>query len=607
MTDDDVSRITAHINEALGGVAPAAGVEHRVLQRLHAQVSGESRMGRRRWPLKATVGNMLASVSVLAVLGGSMGIGLVLRERSQTTKAPGSSAAPATLALSYHYEAVITATVPAPSGWSVEVYQGTNVVVMSPPGGIPHGPRFTVEKLSGTTPTTALQDRCMPRPPAAVSGPTVVDGHAGGYQYLCPPRTRIGLEWTVLLPDPNSGTTWRLTFVGAPGIGGTDFRSRDFLAVLTAFHPAQPPVIPGAMATPAAIAYIQPESVSFSDAMNGWVLGGACDAQQRCAVGVARTRDAGATWTRVSAPIDSVGAGYGGLHVLASSPSDAWVWGMQSTGPAVFTASHDGGRTWQPVDLGQAVAGVAMAGTAVWAETGCYPPTTGCAQAIFATSAHGGSWSPLAALPASVRGPLVSNSTLGEPQLVSSSHRVWVLNPNEAHPALVRTDDAGHTWSALPLPCSPGETMALGASSDAHLLLTCTVIGGWPAPQEVWSSADAGMHWSLRSREGYSQASPPRPNVGAINNPGAPFELAVLSDNVAWMGNDRGDDLVTRDGGRTWTHAALPPNDFADGTGGITFADPQHGWTFAGAGLWATSDGGAHWRYEPVIGPVPGY
>ena len=101
MTDNDVTRITAQINEALGGVAPAAGVEHRVLQRLHAQVSGQSRMGWRRWPFKATLGNMLASVAVLAVLGGSMGIGLVLRERSQTTKAPGSSAAPATLPLSY--------------------------------------------------------------------------------------------------------------------------------------------------------------------------------------------------------------------------------------------------------------------------------------------------------------------------------------------------------------------------------------------------------------------------------------------------------------------------------------------------------------------------
>ena len=40
---------------------------------------------------------------------------------------------------------------------------------------------------------------------------------------------------------------------------------------------------------------------------------------------------------------------------------------------------------------------------------------------------------------------------------------------------------------------------------------------------------------------------------------------------------------------------------------GLTFADALHGWTFNNAGLWATTDGGTDWQYQPLIGPVPGY
>jgi photosystem II stability/assembly factor-like uncharacterized protein len=75
------------------------------------------------------------------------------------------------------------------------------------------------------------------------------------------------------------------------------------------------------------------------------------------------------------------------------------------------------------------------------------------------------------------------------------------------------------------------------------------------------------------------------------------------------MANDREDNLVSHDDGVTWTHAALPQDYFggAGGAEGLTFGDPQHGWTFVTAGLWATTDGGAHWHYQSIIGRVPGY
>jgi hypothetical protein len=140
-------------------------------------------------------------------------------------------------------------------------------------------------------------------------------------------------------------------------------------------------------------------------------------------------------------------------------------------------------------------------------------------------------------------------------------------------------------------------------------MLACANVGGWPAPQAVWTSSDGGARWTLRSRHWYTDFHPPASNVGSLTNSGAPIGLAVISDNTAWMANDRGDDLVTHDNGVTWTLAALPQDIFGGGggAGGVTFADTLHGWTFATAGLWATNDGGVHWEYQPIIGPVTGY
>ncbi len=112
----------------------------------------------------------------------------------------------------------------------------------------------------------------------------------------------------------------------------------------------------------------------------------------------------------------------------------------------------------------------------------------------------------------------------------------------------------------------------------------------------------------MRSREWFSHFSPPASDVGTINNGGAPIGLVVLSNSTAWMANDREDNLVTHDDGVSWTHAALPQDYFggAGGAEGLVFADGLHGWTFTSAGMWATSDG-VNWRYQPIIGPVPGY
>lgn len=364
---------------------------------------------------------------------------------------------------------------------------------------------------------------------------------------------------------------------------------------------------------PSTIAYLVPGSASFPTASYGWILGAACDAQQDCETGAARTTDGGATWTMVTSPVGPMNVADDAydLRIDAASNEDAWVWGTGFNGAGVFEATHDGGDTWQPGGVGGQVVDVAVAGGSAWAVTGCAQgATAACPMTVLSSPVAGGTWSDLAPPPGAVQGEPISSSTIGGRELVVASGSAWLLNGNLPEPTLVTTDDGGRSWAQLPLPCAEYADMSLAASSAEDLMLACVDEGAWPAPQEVWSSADGGVQWVLRSREWSSVLQQPLPDVGTIDNGGAPIGLALVSSATAWMLNDRGDDLVTHDDGATWTPAALPQSaawSNAGGGEGLSFANAQDGWTFNSAGLWATTDGGADWRYQPIIGPVPGW
>jgi hypothetical protein len=150
------------------------------------------------------------------------------------------------------YRAALGTSVPVPVGWQVGEYQriavtvvdpdgshveylGTAATVMNPPVWIPHGPRITIERLPDAM-DILVRSRCQPPAIAqpAVEGPTAIAGHPGSYQYLCSPRTFIGPEWTVLIPASGQPGAWRLTYLGAPGIGSGSL-SREFGMVLANF------------------------------------------------------------------------------------------------------------------------------------------------------------------------------------------------------------------------------------------------------------------------------------------------------------------------------------------------------------------------------------
>lgn len=85
--------------------------------------------------------------------------------------------------------------------------------------------------------------------------------------------------------------------------------------------------------------------------------------------------------------------------------------------------------------------------------------------------------------------------------------------------------------------------------------------------------------------------------------------LVVINDTTSFLANAEGDALVTHDDGVTWFPTAIPASQYFGGGGAVDLAFPGalHGWAFAPAGVWNTTDGGVHWHLQPIIGPVPGY
>jgi len=381
--------------------------------------------------------------------------------------------------------------------------------------------------------------------------------------------------------------------------------------------PTKPPIAvaptPVPWTAPSTIAYMEPGAVSFPTAADGWVVGDACDAQQDCEVGVARTTDGGASWARVASPGDP-DPHSAELNLVAASSEDAWVWGTDSDGDTVFVATHDGGESWQPAEMSGPVVDMAVADGTVWAVIGCAQDVSACVVSVVSAPVSGGAWTGLAPLPDVVQGAPALSSALFDTRLVRSGTSAWLLDfiGGLEPPVAVRTDDGGLSWSSLSLPCIAVGTMILGASSANDLMLVCAADGtSSPAPQDVWTSSDGGAHWLLCSRDNEAGYSPPAANDGGLDNGGDPWGLAVISSSTAWMINDNEYPLVTRNGGVTWTAAPLPPALTTVWQGGgvldVTFADLMDGWIASELGLWATSDGGAAWEYQPIIGPVPGW
>jgi hypothetical protein len=351
----------------------------------------------------------------------------------------------------------------------------------------------------------------------------------------------------------------------------------------------------------------QPSSVTFVSKRTGWVIGqagspGHC-ATQYC-TSMARTTDAGRTWTGVPAPLAGQPDGATGVgQVRFLNLRDGWAFG-----PGLFV-THTGGETWTPVGThGLRVTNLETVGDrvyALWASctgTGADYAGNCTAYTLYSASAAGGAWTPVGATTTG----LPSGQSGQAPALTLTGSRGYLLTASgrlEAGPV-----DGSAAWQqagSLPAACHAGGTggtegtrtagkpggALLGAVNASDLILSCLKPGGQGSDAEqklVYSSSDGGGSWT---------------RTGTAPAPGTAASLAASPAASVILATDQGIELLPA-GETAWRAATLATAVPAGGFGYVGMTTDEQGIALpadprAGT-VWFTFDGGQTWTPSAV-------
>ncbi len=134
-----------------------------------------------------------------------------------------------------------------------------------------------------------------------------------------------------------------------------------------------------------------------------------------------------------------------------------------------------------------------------------------------------------------------------------------------AHPPpLDETRDGGRTWTQRINPCRGdyGLTVALSFATSGRGWIVCNTqaTAGYQG-KEVWQTSDGGAHWRLEGRTHPIAPPEPKLQVGNLPGYGYPTGAVFLADGRGWLLQDRGNMLVTLDGGHTWRNSPITQPD----------------------------------------------
>ena len=347
-----------------------------------------------------------------------------------------------------------------------------------------------------------------------------------------------------------------------------------------------PPIPSPIPASPNPTAQVHRIDIDLLDAAKAWALTSNCDPYSgaACNYSVAATVDGGRTWSKavhVGPSFDPTN-GDAPRTIRFVNVSDGFVYG----GGGAF-ATHDGGRTWNGLDLHATfVNAISGLGKTVWAVTYPCAKGTSCSYELRASSDGGRSWSAPQSLP-------IGFSPFDLSLFATSGLIVTSLTGD-----MEITADGAKTWRAIASRCSNNPFRAWVATADGNELWELCI--GNPqatAPdfsdKVLYVSEDGGYTWS---QAGTSRAGGTLPVVGT--------QVSILSTGLHALlfGTDKSQLLLTTDTGSTWTQVPSSPS---SGVGRIRFVSPQVGWakdTIQGA-IWITTDGGLSWTQLPAYTP----
>ncbi len=311
---------------------------------------------------------------------------------------------------------------------------------------------------------------------------------------------------------------------------------------------------------------------------------------------MARSTDDGATWTAIDQDViggrifalDAVGsrifATYNGT-AIARSHDDGATWQLNSQAQVTNWSGIDGvdgGRMWRVGGPGHVQ--VSTNGGLTWAaQTSGTTELLHSIHAVSRTSAvavgtdgtiirttdSGTTWSP-------VTSPLPAASFLtvtGAPSPYDET--LWAAGLNGA---LIRSTNRGASWSTVTSPVTTSAITGVGAWNERDVM-----IGTSASSSRVWTSADGGATWTVRSPgnvDGVMDViAVPNSQVGLVFDGN---QVRRTTDRGAtWSSVSVGDNLVlgadlAPDGTSVWT----------TGDGGLVYSSPDLGlsWTVWGGG-----------------------
>jgi hypothetical protein len=345
-------------------------------------------------------------------------------------------------------------------------------------------------------------------------------------------------------------------------------------------------------------------SVTFVGAGTGWVIGqagtpGQC-ATQYC-TSVARTDDAGKTWSGVPAPLTGPADGGTGVsQIRFLNLTDGWAFG-----PGLW-ATHNGGQTWTQVGTdGLRVTDLETVGDRVFA---LFASCTGGGAAFAAActsftlysaaASGGGNWAPVGA---STSG-LTNGAADEAASLVLTGSRGFLLAPGrELYSGPVDGSGAWTLVNSITPSCPVGAAQAdgqpagalFGAVNARELILACAAVGASGADGQqklIYSSLNGGASWIQ-----IAQA----PTAGMATSVAASPTVTII------LGTNQGIDVLPA-GDIAWQAATLsasaPPGGFSyvgmttDSQGIALPASPASGT------VWFTFNGGLTWRPSQLNG-----
>ena len=346
----------------------------------------------------------------------------------------------------------------------------------------------------------------------------------------------------------------------------------------------------------------RPSSVTFIGTATGWVIGQALTpghCATRYCTSVARTDDAGKTWTGVHAPLTGQADGATGVsQIRFLNGADGWAFGPQ------LYATHDGGHTWAQVATGglrvtdlETVDGRAFALFASCTGTGPAFAATCTSYSLYSSPASADDWTPV--------GPATSGLGGGAASMVLTATRGYLLAPDRTlysgpvngpvNGPLNGPLNGGAPWQAVAnVPCPVGQPLAdgqptgalLAAANAANLVLACASSSapGTQQAKQVFTSANSGMTWQ---------------NAGAAPSLGLATSVAATPDGTYVLATGQGIDVQPAGSG-AWQAATLNGPALAGGFGYVGMTTDVQGIALpadpAVGTVWFTFDGGQSWR-----------